>query len=137
MSKDTSNNILEKHIKRHIKTPISLDSNLCRWDVDLYHLDAGLAEKLCRICRNRFRCIYRHIIPLGMYISSSFYKVTRKLPTRISCTRYTIDIPAPLVPNLGRSRDLGLVRGFRLTFRLPFSPWFLLVQKKPSEQGKF
>ena len=28
--------------KIYIKTPISLDSNLCRWDVDLYHLDEGL-----------------------------------------------------------------------------------------------
>ena len=28
--------------KIYIKTPISFDSNLCRWDVDLYHLDEGL-----------------------------------------------------------------------------------------------
>ena len=115
----------------------SLDSNLCRWDVDLYHLDAGLAEKSCRIGRNSFRCIYyyRHIIPLGMYIpSSSILLLQGHKETSHQDIMYQIyiDIPARLVPRLGRSRDLGTGTrgGFPRrpgnveTFRVPFPPVF-------------
>ena len=41
ISKNLSKEISKKHIK-NISKLLSLDSNLCRWDVDLYHLDEGL-----------------------------------------------------------------------------------------------